>query len=344
MVELPRLKLINRSAFPSKIRMPDIVSYTGKVFQTKINPHWVETEADSYTWFSSYGLYDDRKLQRFFEAKFGLMAALAFPDADLERFRPAMDFILWLFTFDDFNDAEGPRENTESTKLAISEVMDVLRNPELARPTLSIATSLQSLFRRMRATSCCGSANRFVDAFDLYTQATLKQNINRSVDNLPTVEEFIQLRRDTSAVKMMFPVLEYTLGLSLPDEVHGDPVIGELLLAGNDLLTWANDVYSFPIEQAREDTHNLVFIVMWNEGLDLEHAIDYVDKLIQKRLQEYIHAKAQLRSFSPEVDAQVEQYVRGVEYGVQGSISWTFMTPRECYMSQLGLCYTHHGS
>lgn len=42
-------------------------------------------------------------------------------------------------------------------------------------------------------------------------------------------------------------VLEYSLGLDLPEEVHNDPIIAELSLAGNDILTWANDVYSFPV-------------------------------------------------------------------------------------------------
>ncbi|KAG8740261.1 hypothetical protein FRC10_004561 [Ceratobasidium sp. 414] len=166
---------------------------------------------------------------------------------------------------------------------------------------------------------------RFIDAVDLYTKATFQQTLNRSADDVPTIDEFIQLRRDTSAVKIMY---QYSLGFSLPEEVHSDPIMAKILLSGNDLLTWANDVYSFPVEQARGDTHNLVFIVMWNEGLDLEGAIDYVDKLLRKRLQEYVDSKAQLRSFGPEVDARVAQYVQGVEYGVQGSISWTFMTPR----------------
>jgi hypothetical protein len=56
----------------------------------------------------------------------------------------------------------------------------------------------------MRANSSPGTIQRFVDSADLYTQAILQQTVNRSVDEVPTVEEFIQLRRDTSAVKMVF--------------------------------------------------------------------------------------------------------------------------------------------
>lgn len=61
-----------------------------------------------------------------------------------------------------------------------------------------------SFFTRMRANATPATIQRFVDSADLYTQAILQQTVNRSADEVPTVEEFIQLRRDTSAVKMVF--------------------------------------------------------------------------------------------------------------------------------------------
>ncbi|CAE6422309.1 Presilphiperfolan-8-beta-ol synthase Short=PSPS [Rhizoctonia solani AG-1 IB] len=324
----PKLALIDRSAFPSQIRMPDISGYTGEVFALKVNPHWHEAEAGSYAWFDSYGIHSGAKRQEFFDTGFGLMASMAYPDADLEHLRPSMDFILWLFAFDDMTDEGGLRDSIERVKQAIDVTMNVLRNPDGPQPKFKIAATLHSFFNRMRANATPATIQRFVDSSDLYTQAILQQTVNRSADEVPTVEEFIQLRRDTSAVKMVFAVLEYSLGLDLPDEVHDDPIVAELSLAGNDILTWANDVYSFPIEQARGDTQNLVFITMWDKKLDLEGAMDYVDQLTRKRVQEYVEAKAKLRSFGPELDDKVALYIQGIEYWVQGAIDWTFMTPR----------------
>jgi hypothetical protein len=78
---------------------------------------------------------------------------------------------------------------------------------------------------------------------------------------------------------------------------------------------------------------------MWNKQLDLEGAMDYVDQLTRKRVQEFVDAKAQLRSFGPELDPKVALYVLGIEYWVKGAIDWTFMTPRGCYYIPLN--YTH---
>ncbi|CAE7234165.1 unnamed protein product [Rhizoctonia solani] len=116
--------------------------------------------------------------------------------------------------------------------------------------------------------------------------------------------------------------------MDLPDEVVNHPIVKELADAGNDILTWANDIYSFPIEFARGDAHNFVCIAMEHKSLSVEGAIEYVNDITRKRLDEYVDAKAKLPSFGPEVDEQVAQYILGIEYCVQGFIDWTFVTPR----------------
>ncbi|KAG8777125.1 hypothetical protein FRC12_000539 [Ceratobasidium sp. 428] len=319
---------INPSSFPDKVSLPSFCTYTGKVWNTKVNVHWKEAEAGSYAWFDSYGLFNDgRRRQEFFDTNFGLMAATILADADLEHLRPSMDYMLWLFAFDDWCDVECSQDVGEAGQ-ALRSIMDTLRNPDVAQPKLKVVAALHHFFNRMRANSSPRTIHRFVEAADFFTQAVLRQTVNRSIDYVPTIEEYIKVRQDTSSTKMFYSVLEYSLGFDLPDEVHNDPILTELKVAGNDIVNWINDVYSFPVEYARGDTHNLVFVVMWNERLDLEGAISYVDQLTRKRLQEYVDAKAQLPSFGSKLDPQVAQYVQGLEYSFQGFNEWQFLTPR----------------
>ncbi|KAG8728173.1 hypothetical protein FRC10_005242 [Ceratobasidium sp. 414] len=324
----PKLKSVDHYTFPSNIPMPDVAGYTGQFFNVKRNPHRSEAEAGSYAWFNNYGIHTHHERQELSNTSFGQLASLVYADADLEHLRPAMDFVQWVFAFDDMIDKEGLRDDINGIKLAVDVTMNVLRNPDTAHPKFKIAVSLLSVFNRMRANSSPATLKRFVNASDVYTQAILQQDLNRSINDAPTVEWFIEHRRDTSAVKMVFSVLEYSLGLSLPDEVHNDPIIVELMRAGNDIPTWANDMSSFPM-QAWGDTQNLIFTTMWDKQLDLEGAIDYVYQLTCRRVQEYFEAKKQLRSFGLELDPQVALYVQGIEYCVQGFMDWMFMTPRE---------------
>lgn len=161
-------------------------------------------------------------------------------------------------------------------------------------------------------TASPATMQRFVDATDSYTRASWQQTVNRSVDQVPTVDEFIQLRRDTSAVRLALPIIEYTLDMDLPKEVHNDPVMAVITEAGNDMGI-------VQVELSRGDTQNLVFIAMQEKKLDLEGAMDYVDKMLRNRLQEYVEAKAKLRSFGPEIDAQVARYIQGIEYSANST-------------------------
>lgn len=48
------------------------------------------------------GICTGAKRQKFLDSGFGLMTALCYPDADLERLRRTLDFVLWLFAVSTF--------------------------------------------------------------------------------------------------------------------------------------------------------------------------------------------------------------------------------------------------
>ncbi|CAE6499473.1 unnamed protein product [Rhizoctonia solani] len=238
-------ELVISTKLPPQLVLPDVSSYTSKVFGLKFNPHHHEAEAQSYAWFDNYGVHGGLKREKFFESGFGLMTAMCYPDADLARLRLTMDLVLWLFAFDDMTDG-GALDSVEGMKRAVDVTMKVLREPNSPAPNFKVAATIQDCFKRMHLDGTPAMLRRFVGSLDYYTEACFQQKVNRSVDSIPTIEEYIQLRRDTSAMKIAFAVLEYTLNLNLPDEVVNHPIVTELAIAGNDILTWANDIYSFP--------------------------------------------------------------------------------------------------
>ncbi|CAE6511776.1 unnamed protein product [Rhizoctonia solani] len=327
MSEFPTPQLVASATLPPQLHLPNVLAYTSKVFGLECNPHYQQVEAESYAWYDSFGIGTDVKRQKFCDAGFGLMTGLCYPDCDFAHLRVVMDFVLWLFSFDDLTDAGG-LDSIQGMKRAVEVTMKVLRDPTSQPPKFKVAAMLHSYFTRMCQNGSSATIKHFVDAVDFYTQAVFQQKVNRSADRTPTIEEYIQLRRDTSAMKIAWAVLEYSLDMDLPDEVVNHPIVKELADAGNDILTWANDIYSFPIEFARGDTHNFVCVAMEHKKLNLEGAIEFVNQLTRDRLDEYVAAKAKLPSFGPAVDKQVAQYIQGIEYCVQGFIDWTFRTPR----------------
>ncbi|KAG8727175.1 hypothetical protein FRC11_013765 [Ceratobasidium sp. 423] len=319
MSQFPQPRLVTSAALPSQISLPDIPAYTSQVFALKLNPHHLQAAQESYEWFDSFGIHTGTKRQRFFDYDFGLMSALCFADADSMHLRTAIDLVLWLFSFDDMID-RGALNSIQAMRHAVDVTMRVLRDPSVPPPKFKVAAVLQNCFKRMRQDGSAATLRHFVDSTDQYTQRSFQQQVNKSTERIPTVEERVYV--------MFLSVVEYTLGLDLPDEVARHPVVMELALAGSDILNWANDIYSFPIEFARGDVHNFVCVAMEHNNLGVQEAIEYVDRRIRQRVDEYVAAKDKLPSFGPGLDEQVAKYIQGIEYFVQGFIDWSFITPR----------------
>ncbi|CUA68233.1 hypothetical protein RSOLAG22IIIB_07766 [Rhizoctonia solani] len=214
------------SQFPTpQLHLPDVSTYTGQVFGLKINPHHEQAEEDSY----ECALQVFTQIPGEGSSGFGLMTALCYPDCDFAHLRVVTDFVLWLFSFDDLTDAGG-LDSIQGMKRAVDVTMNVLRDPTSPAPKFKVASILHSYFNRMRQDASPATIRHFVDAVDFYTQAVFQQKVNRSTDTTPSIDEYIQLRRDTSAMKIAWgeTVLEYSLDMDLPDEVVNHPIVKEL--------------------------------------------------------------------------------------------------------------------
>ncbi|KAG8908272.1 hypothetical protein FRB99_007805 [Tulasnella sp. 403] len=314
------------SSEPIQFILPDIIEYCP--FELKVNPNYPAASAESDAWFDSFNIHKGDKYAEFHRARFGLLTAMSYPEADYTHLRNCCDFMSWLFAFDDLTDDGGLRENIEGTKKAAQIMMQALRNPKTFRTEFKVGETLRSFWERACETASQGTQRRFVETTQLYVDAIYQQVVNRRHDEIPSIETFIQLRRDTSAVKLVFALVEYSLNLDLPDEVFENQVVRDLEQGANDILTWANDMYSFNVEQSKGDTQNLVVIAMNEMGLDVQGAVDFVGDLIMRRIDRYVADKELLPSWGPEVDAQLAQYVAGLERWVIGVLHWSFDSER----------------
>ena len=67
----------------------------------------------------------------------------------------------------------------------------------------------------------------------------------------PSVDEYVELRRSTSAADVSYPLIEFVSGRPLPDAVYHHPLLRQIARTGNDLLSWFNDLAS--LERDRVD-------------------------------------------------------------------------------------------
>ncbi|KAG1725836.1 isoprenoid synthase domain-containing protein [Suillus lakei] len=245
------------------------------------------------------------------------LAAACYPDADASHLRVCADVINFIFTVDDWLefrvvDARGARESCISA----------LRDPINFHTEELAAKLCKSYFGRFKVTGGPGCTKRFIHAMDLFFIAVTQQLDDYAEGRTLDLQSYITMRRDTSCCKPSFALAEYAAQIDLPDEVVSHPVIMAMEEATNDHISWVNDLLSFNKEQSRHDMHNIVPVLMLEQGLDLQGAVDCASRLVAGAVKRFEDNRAILPLWGEEIDRQVALYVEGMQNWMVGSLHW----------------------
>jgi hypothetical protein len=111
----------------------------------------------------------------------------------------------------------------------------------------------------------------------------------------------------------------------------------------NDLVTWSNvrfptwpclgprshppvaqDIFSYNVEQSRGDTHNMIVILMQQQGHTLQSAVDFVGDLCEHSIKSFSSNREKIPSWGPEIDDMVRRYVQGLQDWIVGYVCTVF--------------------
>lgn len=84
------------------------------------------------------------------------------------------------------------------------------------------------------------SFKRFAELCKNYIEAVSREAELRERDEIPEFETFKHLRRENSAVRLCYGLIEQALGIDLPDEVFENPVFKRMYLSAVDMVAWSN--------------------------------------------------------------------------------------------------------
>ena len=94
-------------------------------------------------------------------------------------------------------------------------------------------------------TASATARERFIDTFDRYLDATVREAENREQGTVLGLKDFMELRRGNSGVEVAFALIECILSIDLQPEVFDHPtlsrlrnLIGNMLFAANVSLPW----------------------------------------------------------------------------------------------------------
>ncbi|KAI6021041.1 isoprenoid synthase domain-containing protein [Pisolithus marmoratus] len=301
--------------------LPDLLTICP--YPLRLNSYLDDVLRDVDKWLVEVGGLSEGRLEKTKAAKSTLLCATYLPDADAARLRVCADFHAFLFYTDDwFDDVD-----LGDVRALWQTYMSVFRDPNFQTEKRS-ALMVKSFFDRFRQTAGPGCTERLIRGLDSYFSASEKEIERRTKGNISNLESYIDYRRDTSACKPCYALIEYAAGMDLPDEVVSHPVIMAMEEATNDMISWSNDIYSYNKEQAQGDIHNLVMILMCEQGLDLQSAMDEAGAYWKAALQRFEGNLTILPSWGPSVDQNVAIYVQGLRDMIAGTLHWSFDAPR----------------
>lgn len=107
-----------------------------------------------------------------------------------------------------------------------------------------------------------GRTKRFIEAMVLFFHAVRQQALDRTHDDIPDLESYVALRRDTSGCKPCFALIEFAGGFDLPDAVAQHPSIQALEEATNDLVTWSNVSTSDSLPRIGDNSKELTYLTV----------------------------------------------------------------------------------
>jgi hypothetical protein len=281
-------------------------------------------------------LKEERAISRLKKCGFSELTAMAYPDASTHELKIAINWMIWLFLFDDQLDECGLGRQPD----AATRIIDRLLCHATTEPRTDIAfqspveRAFVSLWQEYAMDLSQVQQRRFMQNIRNYLSSLRWEVEFRAGHIVPSLLTFVNLRRDTGAVRLAFDLIEFGLHGEMPEIVRAGMEMGMLKSCAIDVICMSNDVFSFEKEQARGDVNNI--LVAWQENTksSIQAAADAICALITERQNQFIASRRKLDvlldSLSlPQADRdRVQRYVLGMERWMKANLEYSLTTPR----------------
>ncbi|WP_434044427.1 MULTISPECIES: terpene synthase family protein [Sorangium] len=308
-------------------------------FTASCHPEVDVVERRTLHWVRQLRLANDaRALSRVKAAKGAHLAAWVFPSASVQTLQLASDFTAVLFLLDDAYDegklSADPEAVARLNERYLGELFGYVepdRDDPLTRGLLDIRD-------RIKGDHPHFFLNRWLSHFQYYYEANLWEANNRMRQRVPSIDEYIMMRRYSGAVYPYCDLIELLLDQPLPLEVVQQPQLQRVREICNDILCWTNDHFSLDKELRSGEVHNLIIVLRDEGGLTLDEATARLRQMHDDRVAEYQEVKEKVLSSCPA--SGIRQYLDATDAMIAGHQRWALAALR---YSVLGSIVAHAG-
>ncbi|MCD7439165.1 terpene synthase family protein [Streptomyces lincolnensis] len=295
-------------AVPPSLSLPVIEA----AFPRQLHPYWPRLQEKTRTWLLEKRLMPADKVAEYADGLCytDLMAGyyLGAPDEVLQAIA---DYSAWFFVWDDRHDRDIVHRRPAAWRRLRFQLHAALESPRthlyhedpLVAGFADSVTRLYSFLSQSWNQRFARHFHQVIDAYD-------REFRNRTEGVIPTVEEYLALRRLTFAHWIWTDLLEPSAGLELPNSVRKHSAYQRAALLSQEFAAWYNDLCSLPKEIAGDEVHNLGISLIKHEGLTLEEAVADMRRRVERCVEEFLVVEQDALRFS---DDLADGTVRGKE-------------------------------
>ncbi len=292
-------------------------------FPPAINPEADAVQAQVTAWAKHFQLIQSpQALERFTASKFGYLTARAFPRAPFTPLTIVADWNVWLFLLDDHSDESGFGRDPARMQAVLGGLLGILYDESPAAHEGPLASALRDLWDRLRAHSTPVWQARFIRTVEDYFTSCVAEATNRAAERIPSVEDYIALRRQTGALLTNIDMIDLTERIGLPEEIRTGPIVTELTAQANDIVCWTNDIVSLRKEMARGDVHNLVLVLRHEHGDSLQDAVNVAARMVRERTEAFEELERARPRWDAAIETDLEKYEAVLRAWIRGNFDW----------------------
>ncbi|MFF1450577.1 epi-isozizaene synthase [Streptomyces sp. NPDC058274] len=286
------------SSTPTAIAVPPALSLPviETAFPRQLHPYWPRLQEKTRAWLLEKRLMSPDKVQEYADGLCytDLMAGY-YIGAPEEVLQAIADYSAWFFVWDDRHDRDIVHGRPAAWRRLRFQLHAALDSPRdhLHHKDPLVAAFADSMVRLYSFLSKRWNA-RFAGHFHAVIDAYDREFHNRTSGTVPTVEEYLELRRLTFAHWIWTDLLEPSAGCEIPARVREHPAFRRAALLSQEFAAWYNDLCSLPKEIAGDEVHNLGISLIQHEGLTIEEAVTEVRRRVEECIDEFRAAEKEV--------------------------------------------------
>ncbi|KAJ7688362.1 isoprenoid synthase domain-containing protein [Mycena rosella] len=319
-----------------QFHVPDLLALVAD-YVKPLNPSFAELDAGFQTWVDAAAFLSAPHKKAWKHAELPLLIARAFPEADAAHLRVCLESMMMFLILEQLTDT--PATSAVSKKWA-AEFVDALQQAEAPQVKKEgPAAVLQHLGTKIITAIDPPYRPAYIASNVLLAEGVVQEALDREQHdetNPISLETYLNTRRKSIGALHFHDLDRWIWKLDLPEHVLQNPHMQEMVWAAVDMVSLANDIYSYRKEYLEDGAkHNYVTVAMHDPSTpvqpgDFQAAITYTVEQFAATLARYKENKQLLPTFADDADLgrKVERYSELMMDSVAGNIEWSVACKR----------------